>query len=119
MIHAANVSLPSPPLGRGAGGEGQATVDGSLQLSRFPQGRGFFTGVAGHSQRKAAGGFPLTPNPSPQRGRREKGRGCAGFRKLDAAHRVFKRASATSRTANSRSCVRGSTGSLPRTAERR
>ena len=34
-IRAANVSLPSPLLGRGAGGEGQATFGLSLQLSRI------------------------------------------------------------------------------------
>ena len=38
MIRAANVSLPSPLLGRGAGGEGESTFDRCLQLSLFPKG---------------------------------------------------------------------------------
>ena len=68
MIREANVSLPSPLLGRGAGGEGESTYDRSLQLPLFPKGRGFFTGREGQSQRKAGGQLPLTPDPSPQRG---------------------------------------------------
>ena len=64
MIRAANVPLSSPLLGRGAGGEGQATFDLSLQLSRFPKGR-FFTRREGQLQRKVEGQSPLTPSPSP------------------------------------------------------
>ena len=38
MIRAANVSLPSPLLGRGAGGEGESTFGLSLPLFLFPKG---------------------------------------------------------------------------------
>ena len=72
---------PLAPLGRGAGGEGQATDDPSLQSSLSPKGRGFITGGERQSQRKAECGFPLTSRqePSPQRGRGENGHGFAAL----------------------------------------
>ena len=82
--------LPSPLLGRGAGDEGQSTFDLSLQLSLPPKGRAFFTGREGQLQRKAAGQLPLTPDPSPQRGRGERGHGFAVFENLTQRHQVLK-----------------------------
>ena len=70
MIRAANVSPPSPLWGEGSWREvrGNPYSVLSLQLSRFQEGRGFFTGGEGRSQKRPQVNSPSPPAPLPKRG---------------------------------------------------
>ena len=83
----------------------------SALLCKLPLTRGEGFSRMGQSQTKAGGQLPLTPDPSPQKGRGEKGCGCAAFQDqptITTTRRIAPTESASSAFETDADCARRS-----------